>query len=691
MTDPTPKKAARPVTTVRKLQSPTPMARDVDCHDRQTMRAWENFLTGRSIGSGPDGVRTLIAESWERSAGKGVNSLSNDAPMTHEEDEVQRRRGANMDLVEAAQIPFLQLGRLLEDARAMLVLTDRDGIILDTIGDAQTLDDARQINLEVGGVWNEGAAGTNGIGTALFTGEPVFVHASEHFCAGIKNWTCAGAPVRDPMDGSVMGVVDLSGPPGIFRPHNTALVTAAAREIESALVGRFTAERARLLELCLRLGYGAHPDSGLVILDPRGRVVFARNAPERLPVNGSERDISLGRYLLPTGETISTSDVSAALPDEPRLKSVERVWVDGRVRGFALEFAPQMKSTLAAAQPVRAPVIVAPPSPVEPTIIGKSQALIDALTLTRRVASAAIPLLFEGETGVGKELLARLVHSISSTDANAPFVVMNCGAASTDVFGEELFGRAARHGDSGVSQATPGRVEMASGGVLCLDEIGEMPLDLQPFLLRVLEDNLTCRIGDPRVRPVNIRVIGLTNRSLHDEVEVGSFRRDLYFRIGAATIKIPPLRERGEDVGLLVNHFNEEVAERIGVDPLHFSGHALEALHAYSWPGNVRELRNTIELIHLANDTRTVDLSDLPQRIVADGERLDAGHSDGGMIAGNQLKSAERQVILDALHKGDGNVSRAAAMLGISRATLYRKMRAFGIRRTTAMAATELN
>ncbi|WP_202913022.1 sigma-54-dependent Fis family transcriptional regulator [Acuticoccus sediminis] len=658
----------------------TPLAVDVG----KTMRAWEDFLSGSPARGGQHDVRAIIADSWRRSASNGVNSLGTDAPRFEAEDDIELRRDSSAHLREAAQIPFAQLGRLLADTEAMLVLTDRDGVILDTIGDPRTLDEGREIHLEVGGIWNERSAGTNGIGTALWAGEPVFVHAAEHFCAGIKNWTCAGAPIRDPIDRSVIGVVDLSGPTGIFRPHNTALVMAAAREIESALAGRFTIERARLLDLCLRSGHGAHPDAGLVILDHEGRIVFARGAPQYLPVNGARRDISLGRYLIESGERMSMSDLSAALADEPRLKSLEQVQLDGRVRGFALEFAPGP----AERSPVRRGAPAAPADPIagrEPTIVGANAVLLEALALTRRVAASRVPILFEGETGVGKELFARLAYSTASAGPTDPYVAMNCGAASSGTFGEELFGRA--EGEGG-RPGWPGRVELADGGVLCLDEIGEMPLELQPSLLRLLEDKLTARVGDPRPRQVDIMVIALTNRSLQQEVELGRFRRDLYFRISAVTIKIPPLRERRDDIPLLLEHFNALVAARHKTEPLTFTDEALHVIRAYDWPGNVRELRNMVELTHLVTDRRRIDPVDLPGCITNWSSRpCETCIVPGAQTAAEQLKLAERQVILDALSSEDGNVSRAATALGMSRATLYRKMRTLGIRRWTTMGS----
>ncbi|TIV75977.1 MAG: GAF domain-containing protein, partial [Mesorhizobium sp.] len=207
-----------------------------DYDERATMRAWENFLSDApQCARDPVQVRSLIHDSWYRSATGGINAQGVEAPLNGNRDEIEYLTRANAELLSAARRPFASLGPLLEGTGAMLVLADSDGVLIEAIGDKKTLHDGMDIHLAIGGKWNEGAVGTNGIGTALWTGEPIFVHAAEHFCAGIKGWTCAGAPIRDPLDGKIIGVVDLSGYSPIFRPHNTALVAATARQIEKAL------------------------------------------------------------------------------------------------------------------------------------------------------------------------------------------------------------------------------------------------------------------------------------------------------------------------------------------------------------------------------------------------------------------------------------------------------------------------
>jgi DNA-binding NtrC family response regulator len=226
---------------------------------------------------------------------------------------------------------------------------------------------------------------------------------------------------------------------------------------------------------------------------------------------------------------------------------------------------------------------------------------------------------------------------------------------------------------------------------LCLDEIGELPLELQPYLLRVLEEQVVYRLGDSKPRPVDVRLVALTNRNLKQEVAAGRFRRDLYFRIGAATITIPPLRARLADLPLLVEHFNQLFAARYGLAPLRLEPAALSAFADYGWPGNIRELRNLIESLTLMSTDRIVRLADLPPDLTEPDAVLDEpppmpaaswqAPPDRPAAAPVSLEAGERQLISQALERCGGNFSKAAAALGISRSTLYRKLRHYGLPR----------
>lgn len=649
--------------------------------ERATMKAWESLLSGEIDRGRP--VRSVIGESWTRCASVGISASKTEAPLNKAIEDLVRM---NSDLVTAARRSFANIGRLLDGTGAMLVLADRNGVLVDAIGDKRTLHDGMDINLTIGGKWTEDVVGTNGIGTALWAGAPVFVHAAEHFCAGIKSWTCAGAPIREPFDNSIIGVVDLSGHPDIFRPHNTVLVAAAAREIEKALGEQQNEERARLLEAFISSAPNYRPKDGLLIVDRRGRPIYCHNIPEsmlRQLRNGTRASSGAESRFARFFESGSCADLACELPSALQACHIRSLKTGDGLSGAALVFPARETAPAALA---RAPAV----SPLEAAaslIVGESEALLEAVDIGRRVAASkeVTSVLIEGETGVGKELFARLIHVGSRRTPNSPFITVNCGAITRELFGSELFGHVPGAFTGASREGKQGVFELANGGVLCLDEIGEMPLEIQPFLLRVLEERVVQRLGDSKTRPVDVRLVASTNRDLRQEVEQGRFRRDLFYRIGAVAIHVPPLRERGNDVLLLTEHFNHKIAERIGTEPLAFAPAALDALRACRWPGNVRELRNLVEKLHILTRGIRVELSDLPgeYRVQANDLLLTGGTAEGCEVGGHlpSIEEAERQAIKDVLTAEKGNLSRAAQRLGISRPTLYRKLELFGIRR----------
>ncbi len=652
--------------------------------ERATMEAWERLLAGEPHCARGFSVRSLIGDSWSRCASCGIDARQSEAPLNREVEALIER---NRDLTRAARRSFGTIGRLLEGTGAMLVLADGDGVLLEAMGDRRTLHEGMDINLAIGGTWTEDVVGTNGIGTALWAGAPVFVHAAEHFCAGIKSWTCAGAPIRDPFDNSIIGVVDLSGHPDIFRPHNIGLVVAAAQEIEKALAEQRNEERARLLEAFISSATDYRRSDGLLIVDHRGRPVYCHNVAEstlhafRTDATAETAERRLERFL--AGQA-GDGDLPAALGR----CHVSSLQAENGIRGAALVFPER------AARPMAAGATPAGITPARITatgatqagedgalrIVGDSTALRHAVEIARRVAATpdVTSALIEGETGVGKELFARLIHEGSRRTPGSPFVTLNCGGITRELFGSELFGHVPGAFTGASREGKPGVFELAHGGTLCLDEIGEMPIEIQPFLLRVLEERVVRRLGDSRTRPVEVRLVASTNRDLRREVEAGRFRRDLFYRISTVTIEVPPLRARGEDILLLVEHFNHRIAGRLRAAPLEFDADALEALREHSWPGNVRQLRNLMEKLHILRHDGHVRRADLPAEF-RDAPLRDEAAAE--MAAPASIGEAERLAICNMLRAENGNLSRAAQRLGISRPTLYRKLDQFGIRR----------
>lgn len=641
----------------------------------KTRRAWEDYVSGlRPAEDESRSIRSEIAQSWQRSLKAGVDATRQQSRKIEQEDDLYKLRRKNTALMQAARSAFLRLEPHLAEARAILILTDKKGVIIDAIGDHSVLDEGQEIHLEIGGIWNENAIGTNGIGTALKTGKPTYVHAAEHFCQSVQSWTCAGVPIFDPFDRSVIGVVDLSGPPNIFRPHNIALVVAAAREIEIALAEQQREERTLLLEAFLHSKI-SRPDNGVVLLDKVGRILYRRGLDDQKYLR--RPDLSVGHQLLPLRTGMSDSDIAAALPPEIETTGIELLELDGNLRGAALFVKPPR---LTAIKPGNA-IHIKPRANVEEdeiVIVGAAPKMLEATELAERAAEANVTVLVQGETGVGKELFARLVHSRLQRK-DAPYVTVNCAAISKDLVGAELFGHAEGAFTGALRGGKPGKFELADGGVLCLDEIGDMPIEMQPYLLRSLEQRAVYRVGCSQRRPVNVQLVAMTNRQLREDVETGRFRRDLFYRIGIVTIDVPPLRERGDDLLLLLEHFNGLFSDRFKRQRLHFTDSALDRLRAYCWPGNVRELRNIVERLYLMKKSTEVSVADLPNGIA------DQLHGFNSSMAGFEqpqhlnLESVEEMAIRRALQANSGNLTRVAASLGISRPTLYRKIRQYGI------------
>ena len=627
---------------------------DVDA--KETSRAWNRFVAERDAPSVPmTGVRNVIYQSWLRSNSTGIKPEQYAAPTLDSTPHARKSKHDNSDLRRATQESLMHIGGMLNGAEAILLLTDRDGVILDTVGDTSTLDKANRINLRVGGIWSEQASGTNGIGTALWAGQPVFVHGEEHFCEGMKAWSCACAPIRDPVDHSIIGAINLSGLTAIFQKHNAAFAATAAREIEIALEREQSMLHLHLLESIIgTVPQQTGPASeGIAVVDRLGRLIFNRNCGGLPQFAGSGPVVKNGTKLFSLSAELSEASILSALPVDHTCQEIRLINIDGVVKGAALVFKPPAQVTRPSTRLAPLPGTVLRGTDLK--IVGKSDAILEAVDSANRIARSRLPILIEGQTGVGKELFARLIHSQQPPQV---FAAINCGAASVATLGAAL----------------QGAMAVACAPTLVLDEIGELPAETQPFLLRALEQRATGQSGaDPA-----LSVISLTNRVMLDEVEAGRFRRDLFYRLGSITLTIPPLSDRGDDILLIAEHYNRKISIETGREVLILRSDAQEALMTHTWPGNVRELRNVISGLHFLNKDRIVTLTDLPRDLV---QRRVPALSGPAVETSNpeSLKEAESQMIRATLTAQRGNLSRTAAMLGISRPTLYRKMDAYKI------------
>ena len=311
----------------------------------------------------------------------------------------------------------------------------------------------------------------------------------------------------------------------------------------------------------------------------------------------------------------------------------------------------------------------------DPGFIGSTPAVDEIFRTVGKIAPTDSTVLITGETGVGKELIARALH-LGSTRKGAPFIKVHCAAIPETLVESELFGFE-KGAFTGAISPKPGRFELADGGTLFLDEIGEIPLSVQVKLLAALQDRSFERVGGVKTRKIDIRIVAATNQNLHTMVNEGSFRPDLFYRLNVVPISIPPLRERKDDIPLQAKHFLEKFALRYEKMIESIPDEIITAFLAYSWPGNTRELENAMERLVLLSDGPVLDSANMPAEIVTDGLPEPAEDFKGRV--GDAASAAEKHLIREALEKAAGNRTRAAEILGISRRTLYKKIKEYDL------------
>jgi transcriptional regulator of acetoin/glycerol metabolism len=636
-------------------------------------RAWRGFV---EEGLAPVGLPAVISRSWSRARDEFQIDPAIRRPVRSLGGEVLRQRAESDDALRLARPILVDFARRLGLADHVVTFFDADGWMLSIDGRPGVVEAVSEIGFRPGANWSEQSAGTNGPGTSLAEGRPVEVFGSEHYVAAWQPWTCAAAPILAPGQVAPLGVVDLTGPWEAHRPQALATVAALARAVEERLRAALSV-REEVVRHAFRAALAA--GDGLVAVDGRGAVVAVNDVAARARVveagqlPGRVREALRRVFAAPASER--GGEIGVEVEGAHRLV-VAPVLHDGSVVGAVVRLPARPVRFTSGRSPRREPR--APTRHEFARIRGEAPALRKAIDLAKVAAANSLPVMLFGESGTGKELVARAIHH-EGRRAGGPFVAVNCGSIPAELVESELFGYERGTFTGGRAEGKAGRFEDADGGTMFLDEVTELSGPAQTALLRVLQEREVVRVGGSTPRPVDVRIVAASNRPLIGEVQARRFRRDLFYRLNVLPIDLPPLRERGEDIARLAVALLEEVAAEVGRGPLSLTPAALEVLARHSWPGNVRELRNVLLRAAATAHSGELGPEDLrfDEALPCDGTPAPR-HSS---TLRGALAEEERAVLAAALDACHWNMVEAAARLGVSRATLYRRLERHGFAR----------
>lgn len=636
-------------------------------HDNHLSRHAQQVLTvtqGKAHLHGP-GSDPSIARSWLRCLEDyHLDPALSIAPTVLEHGRVLESRERLQQVLHIAGNEMTSLHQQLSGAGHAVLLTDARGVILNCVTAPAERQIFERAGLWLGADWSEACEGTNGIGTCLVERQSLTIHQDEHFRGRHTGLTCSASPVFDP-HGELLAVLDVSSARrDVSRQsqfHTMALVNLSAKMIESCYFLRCF-DNQWLLRFHLQAESVGLFSEGLLAFDGEGRICAVNQSA--LNLLGHIRGGLLGKpveafFDCSLDELLGRASINAAASWPLRTRDGRKLFAV--LRGEARRSLPT-------------PMEPAPKAAPAPRLSG---ICLDDVTLQAefrkalRVYERDVPLLINGETGSGKEAFAKAVHHASQR-AEKAFVALNCAAIPESLIESELFGYRGGSFTGARKEGMRGKLQQADGGTLFLDEIGDMPLALQTRLLRVLEDRQVVPIGgEPEA--VNVRIISATHRNLLDRVQDGSFREDLYYRLNGLEVALPALRDRSDKSQLLDFLLAEEAhGEAVLID-----GPAREALLGFAWPGNVRQLRNVLRTLAALCEDGRIGLEDLPAMI----RQARPVVSTIEEVSEHPLEDAERLALLTTLEQTRWHMTHTAEQLGVSRNTLYRKLRKHGIAR----------
>ncbi|MDP3388306.1 MAG: sigma 54-interacting transcriptional regulator [Eubacteriales bacterium] len=628
----------------------------------QLKKNWESYILHNKLS---EDTRPLVKEAWDRCLASGADYNGGYGDIIPE-GELNGILETKASLISIAEPVMENVFEIIKQTSFSLVLTDENGVIIHVIENESIHKKHNSLRFIRGTRWDEKSVGANAIGTALAAATDVHMVGAEHFCISHHPWTCSAALIRNSL-GEIIGCIDISGSVEDDHIHTFGIVTYAARIIEKQMDLTASYE---LIETAM--------DSvidGLFVIDKNFRITNAnkkileifnvdRKEFDNINIMEMFEDLDIKGKVFEKGESIGISDYTINFKNSKHecLLNISPTKISSHVTGavFFVKEAQQVRKVVSHIAGYQA-------SYEFEDILTENEEMCRIIRFAKKIAKTNSTVLIQGESGTGKELFAHAIHNYSRR-SSWPFVAVNCAALPKDLVESELFGYEKGSFTGASREGKPGKFELANGGTIFLDEIGELPLEMQSKLLRVIESNKVNRIGSRYERSIDVRIITATNKNLREEIDQKSFREDLFFRLNVINITLPPLRERKEDIIHLAYHFLNQLNEE-SKSVKRFSQGFIDYLNKNQWRGNVRELRHCIQReYYLSEDeyVRASSANDIKQRKEIN-------------IDSAGLKEVEKIYIEEALKDESGNVIKAAKRLNIGKSTVYRKIKEFNI------------
>ncbi|TWI59998.1 sigma-54-dependent Fis family transcriptional regulator [Halalkalibacter nanhaiisediminis] len=608
-------------------------------------KKWKQFvLEGRT----DIDIRKNVLDSWKRCKQLGVSHDREEVFSRVSQLDFVQRRQQNSELIHAA-LPVMQdLYKRLKGGGYLLLLADAEGYLVEMVADRKSQTIADRSGISIGARWKEENVGSTGLSIAIQTKTAMATSGNEHFCLALRTWDCSACPIF--VDGKFVGAFDVCrmGPGNDLRELSTLAVAGAHAVSERYKFNLMKSKEQVLSHLLSEYTHKFTKNTGIITFNKQGIELYKNE------------------YANDFFKILKLEAGNESLVNFIKKEPME-IEVEGKRYLLNREEVRNMDEELATVIFIKPQNIVTVSKIVnnqdEPVFDSKNLAFQKTIKTAIKAAKSDACILIQGESGVGKDFMARFIHK-QSNRRNNPYTAINCAAISRDLITSELFGYEGGAFTGAKPKGSQGKIEASNHGTIFLDEIADLPLDLQATLLRTLEEKHVVRVGGTTAIPVDVRFLAATNKNLKELVEKGEFREDLYYRLNVFHVKIPALRDRMEDFETIFTSIIATSCKKAERKMIEFTPEAIHLLQQYSWSGNLRELRNVIERIVYLHDEDHFTENDVQEYInlYPSNEKLD-----------------EQEYLSYILRKSNGNRAQAAREIGISRSALYRKLQKYKI------------